>query len=49
MTVFNEIFDDDNYTPIYVETEADYRSILAQFPVKDEEVDKVNIFYFVAV
>ncbi|KAL5020900.1 hypothetical protein ScPMuIL_000055 [Solemya velum] len=42
VTVFNEIFDDDNYTPIYVETEADYRSILAQFPVKDEEVDKAT-------
>ncbi|KAL3863861.1 hypothetical protein ACJMK2_005588 [Sinanodonta woodiana] len=36
--VFNEIFANDNYTPIYMESEDEYVGIITQFPFLDEEL-----------
>ncbi|KAK3587474.1 hypothetical protein CHS0354_003611 [Potamilus streckersoni] len=36
--VFNEIFANDNYTPIYMESEDEYIGIITQFPFLDEEL-----------
>ncbi|KAL4231929.1 Exocyst complex component 6 [Mactra antiquata] len=38
--VFNGIFADDNYTPIYIECEAEYISVITQFPFTDEELQQ---------
>uniref|UniRef100_A0A3P9A9M5 Exocyst complex component n=2 Tax=Esox lucius TaxID=8010 RepID=A0A3P9A9M5_ESOLU len=38
--VFREIFDLDNYSPIPVETEEDYRSVISRFPFHDVEIEK---------
>uniref|UniRef100_A0A3P8YMG4 Exocyst complex component n=1 Tax=Esox lucius TaxID=8010 RepID=A0A3P8YMG4_ESOLU len=40
--VFREIFDLDNYSPIPVETEEDYRSVISRFPFHDVEIEKVD-------
>ncbi|XP_060593248.1 exocyst complex component 6B-like isoform X2 [Ruditapes philippinarum] len=36
--VFNDIFAEDNYTPIYIEDEAEYVSVITQFPFQDDEL-----------
>ena len=41
MDVFNEIFDHDNYTPIYVEDEDDYIAVIVQFPLDDDDFEQV--------
>nr|XP_022341988.1 exocyst complex component 6B-like isoform X3 [Crassostrea virginica]XP_022341989.1 exocyst complex component 6B-like isoform X4 [Crassostrea virginica] len=38
--IFNEIFDEDNYTPIYVESVEEYTAIVTQFPFQDEELEQ---------
>ncbi|XP_018416706.1 PREDICTED: exocyst complex component 6B isoform X5 [Nanorana parkeri] len=38
--VFRNILDADNYSPIPVSDEAEYRKILGQFPVQDPELEK---------
>ncbi|KAJ8013654.1 hypothetical protein DPEC_G00032050 [Dallia pectoralis] len=38
--VFREIFDLDNYSPVPVETEEDYRSVISRFPFHDAEIEK---------
>ncbi|KAL0964725.1 hypothetical protein UPYG_G00328080 [Umbra pygmaea] len=38
--VFREIFDLDNYSPIPVETEEEYKSVLSRFPFHDVEIEK---------
>ena len=40
--IFNEIFSEDNYTPIYVENETEYTEIVTQFPIKDETLERVS-------
>ena len=40
--IFNEIFDEDNYTPIYVESVEEYTAIVTQFPFQDEELEQVK-------
>ena len=41
--VFNDIFAEDNYTPIYIEDEAEYISVITQFPFQDEELTQVYL------
>ncbi|XP_053407124.1 exocyst complex component 6B-like isoform X4 [Mercenaria mercenaria] len=38
--VFNGIFVEDNYTPIYIENEAEFISVITQFPFQDEELQQ---------
>ncbi|XP_062858751.1 exocyst complex component 6 isoform X4 [Trichomycterus rosablanca] len=38
--VFREIFEQDNYSPIPVETEAEYKSVVGRFPFHDAEIEK---------
>ncbi|KAK3094794.1 hypothetical protein FSP39_006322 [Pinctada imbricata] len=38
--IFNEIFKEDNYTPIYVESQQEYTCIITQFPFQDEELER---------
>ncbi|CAL1600211.1 unnamed protein product [Knipowitschia caucasica] len=38
--VFREIFELDNYSPIPVETEEEYKSVISRFPFHDPEVEK---------
>ncbi|XP_063077975.1 exocyst complex component 6 isoform X4 [Engraulis encrasicolus] len=38
--VFREIFEQDNYSPIPVETEEEYRSVISRFPFHDAEIEK---------
>lgn len=38
--IFNEIFNEDNYTPIYVESVEEYTAIVTQFPFQDEELEQ---------
>ena len=42
VAVFNGIFDEDNYTPIYCETDADYYSITDVYPFRDEDLERVR-------
>ena len=39
--VFNQIFDEDNYTPIMVETDNDYEAIIDKFPFRDKDLEQV--------
>ena len=39
--MFNGIFAEDNYTPIYIEDEAEYVSVITQFPFQDDVVKQV--------
>jgi len=39
--VFNQIFDDDNYTAITVETVEEYRRITDVYPFKDISLEQV--------
>ncbi|KAK2173949.1 hypothetical protein NP493_839g01090 [Ridgeia piscesae] len=38
--VFNKIFDEDNYTPIMVETDDEYEVIISKFPFRDEQLEQ---------
>ncbi|XP_046709470.1 exocyst complex component 6 isoform X3 [Silurus meridionalis] len=38
--VFREIFELDNYSPIPVETEAEYKLVVSRFPFHDAEIEK---------
>ncbi|XP_072522811.1 exocyst complex component 6 isoform X2 [Salminus brasiliensis] len=38
--VFREIFEQDNYSPIPVETEEEYKSVVSRFPFHDAEIEK---------
>ncbi|XP_036376562.1 exocyst complex component 6 isoform X1 [Megalops cyprinoides] len=38
--VFREIFEQDNYSPIPVETEEEYKSVISRFPFHDAEIEK---------
>ena len=40
--VFNTIFDEDNYTPIVVETERDYVDITQKFPFTDAQLEQAS-------
>jgi hypothetical protein len=39
--VFNDIFAEDNYTPICCETLEDYTILVSQFPYQDKELAQV--------
>ena len=39
--IFNEIFSEDNYTPIYVECIEEYTNVVTQFPIQDENLERV--------
>lgn len=41
--IFNEIFNEDNYTPIYVESVEEYTAIVTQFPFQDEELEQASL------
>ncbi|XP_041937890.1 exocyst complex component 6 isoform X1 [Alosa alosa] len=38
--VFREIFEQDNYSPIPVETEEEYKSVISRFPFHEAEIEK---------
>ncbi|KAL4640122.1 exocyst complex component 6 isoform X4 [Arapaima gigas] len=38
--VFRDIFEQDNYSPIPVENEEEYRSVVSRFPFHDTEIEK---------
>ncbi|KAL7869801.1 hypothetical protein AOLI_G00137890 [Acnodon oligacanthus] len=38
--VFREIFEQDNYSPIPVENEEEYKSVVSRFPFHDAEIEK---------
>ncbi|XP_017287340.1 exocyst complex component 6 isoform X2 [Kryptolebias marmoratus] len=38
--VFREIFESDNYSPIPVETEEEYKLVVSRFPFHDAEIEK---------
>uniref|UniRef100_A0A3Q2Q930 Exocyst complex component n=1 Tax=Fundulus heteroclitus TaxID=8078 RepID=A0A3Q2Q930_FUNHE len=38
--VFREIFESDNYSPIPVETEEEYKLVISRFPFHDPEIEK---------
>ncbi|XP_046888013.1 exocyst complex component 6 isoform X2 [Hypomesus transpacificus] len=38
--VFREIFEQDNYSPIPVDTEEEYKYVLSRFPFHDPEIEK---------
>ncbi|XP_051529691.1 exocyst complex component 6-like isoform X2 [Myxocyprinus asiaticus] len=38
--VFREIFEQDNYSPIPVDTEEDYKAVVSRFPFHDAEIEK---------
>ena len=40
--VFNEIFAEDNYTPICCETHEEYVVLISQFPYQDKELLEVR-------
>ncbi|KAK7919507.1 hypothetical protein WMY93_010791 [Mugilogobius chulae] len=42
--VFREIFELDNYSPIPVETEEEYKSVVSRFPFHDPELEKQQDF-----
>ena len=44
MEVFNEIFAEDNYTPICCETREEYIMLTSQFPYQDKELLEVRRF-----
>lgn len=41
MCVCREIFEQDNYSPIPVENEEEYKSVISRFPFHDAEIEKV--------
>lgn len=42
VTLYREIFDLDNYSPIPVETEEEYKQVVSRFPFHDAEIEKVT-------
>ena len=40
--IFNEIFSEDNYTPIHVENVEEYTLVITQFPIQDENLERVR-------
>lgn len=42
--VFREIFEMDNYSPIPVDTEEEYKSVISRFPFHDPELEKQQEF-----
>lgn len=36
-----DIFEQDNYSPIPVETEEEYKAVVSRFPFHDAEIEKV--------
>ncbi|XP_062382093.1 exocyst complex component 6 isoform X2 [Sardina pilchardus] len=38
--VFREIFEQDNYSPIPVETEEEYKSVISRFPFHEADIEK---------
>ena len=44
--VFNGIFSEDNYTPIYIQDELEFVSVITQFPFHDEELKNVSHNWF---
>ncbi|XP_051968996.1 exocyst complex component 6-like isoform X2 [Xyrauchen texanus] len=38
--VFREIFEQDNYSPIPVDTEEEYKAVVSRFPFHDAEIEK---------
>lgn len=42
---FREIFELDNYSPIPVETEEEYKLVVSRFPFHDAEIEKVTCRY----
>lgn len=42
--VFNGIFAEDNYTPITVESVAEFKKITDVYPFNDENLDQVSVF-----
>uniref|UniRef100_A0A8C9V2Z0 Exocyst complex component n=1 Tax=Scleropages formosus TaxID=113540 RepID=A0A8C9V2Z0_SCLFO len=38
--VFRDIFEQDNYSPIPVESEEEYKSVISRFPFHDAEIEK---------
>ncbi len=45
VAVFNKIFDEDNYTPIFVETEPEYAAITRVYPFRDGALEKVSTIF----
>uniref|UniRef100_A0A8C2KCT6 Exocyst complex component n=1 Tax=Cyprinus carpio TaxID=7962 RepID=A0A8C2KCT6_CYPCA len=41
--VFRDIFEQDNYSPIPVENEEEYKAVVSRFPFHDAEIEKVGI------
>lgn len=39
---YREIFESDNYSPIPVETEEEYKLVVSRFPFHDAEIEKVT-------
>lgn len=37
-----EIFEQDNYSPIPVENEEEYKAVISRFPFHDAEIEKVG-------
>ncbi|XP_072177951.1 exocyst complex component 6B-like [Diadema setosum] len=38
--VFSDIFDEDNYTAMAVQSETEYHELIRSFPLRDEKIDK---------
>ena len=49
MQVFNDIFAEDNYTPIMCESQEDYLILTSQFPYKDKELERVHKNFYVSL
>ena len=41
VNIFNNIFDEDNYTPMMAETEEDYEKITEVYPFSDTKLEAV--------
>ena len=41
--IFNEIFDEDNYTPMLVDSQPAYDDIVSKYPFKDEKLEQVSL------
>ena len=41
--VFNKIFEEDNYTPIHVESEKLYRQVTDVYPFRDKTLEEVSL------
>ena len=39
--MFNKIFDEDNYTPIYAETQTEYVAVISVYPFRDQNLEQV--------